>query len=110
MDIPEIADARRLRLRPGDVLALRFECPPDEEDAEFIRARIAEIFGWPVPLMILEAGTEIAVVGPASDDEAVRPVTLTLQVDGSSGDEFVRWMRRYIRRHGGGDVQKALGS
>ena len=50
------------------------------------------------------------MVGPASDDEAVRPVTLTLQVDGSSGDEFVRWMRRYIRRHGGGDVQKALGS
>jgi hypothetical protein len=65
MDIPEITDARRLRMRPGDVLAFRFDQAPTYEEAQEIRARVAEIFGWPVPIMILEAGTEIGVIGPA---------------------------------------------
>lgn len=70
MDIPEIADARRLRMRPGDVLALRLDYEPPPEDADEIKARVAELFGWPVPVMILSYGAEIGVIGPEEPQAA----------------------------------------
>lgn len=95
MDIPEIADARRLRLRPGDVLALRLDCELYEGDADEIRARVREVFGWPVPVMILEPGAEIGVIGPAGDPE-------------SDAEALIGALRQYIRSHGG-SVQSVLG-
>lgn len=67
-DVPEMAEVSRLAIRPGDVLVLRLDYELSSvTEADGIKARVAEVFGWPVPVLILERGVEIGAIGP---DEA----------------------------------------
>jgi len=102
---PLSAEVARLAIRPGDFLVLKFDRNlfPDEPDE--IEAAVARVFrdaDYKPKVLILEAGAEIGVIGPEeAGGEPAAPQALTLQFDGSSGDEFIRWLRETIRRRGG---------
>jgi hypothetical protein len=67
-DDPQSVEVQRLGIRPGDVLVLRLDYELSSvAEANEIKARVAGVFGWPVPVLILERGVDIGVIGP---DEA----------------------------------------
>lgn len=60
-DAPEIAGIRRLRLLPGDALALVLDEMPGEEVVARMMADLAEQFPG-VPCVVLGPGADLAVV------------------------------------------------
>lgn len=65
MDLPEITEAKRLALRPGDSLAVRLDREPDECEAHEIAERVHEITG--VPVVVLGPSMDVEVIGPEAD-------------------------------------------
>lgn len=95
MGLPEITEAKRLALRPGDSLAVRLDREPSDYDADRISQQVSAITGVPV-----------IVLGPRMDIEVVRPdPSPTPAVD---LDALVAFLRDYIRKSGG-SVQSVLG-
>lgn len=113
-DDPQGVEVKRLGIRPGDRLVLKLDYEPRWDEAEEIQARLASLFegsGYVPPVIVLGPGAEIGVIGPEGDGEAVRPSKVALEFSGDvdPGEEFVRWLRAYIRKRGGGSVQDVLG-
>jgi len=62
MDLPEITEAKRLALRPGDSLAVRLDRVPNEYEAHAIAERVRGITG--VPVLVLWPGVDVEVISP----------------------------------------------
>lgn len=68
-DLPEITEARVLRLQPGDLLAIIPGWPLNDQDAEDISQRVREITGPGIPILILPApGWDLTVVRPSVEN------------------------------------------
>jgi hypothetical protein len=65
VDLPEIAEVKRLTVRPGDKLVVRLVRRPDEHEAHEIRERVQAILGAPV-----------LVLGPDADLEVIENATV----------------------------------
>jgi hypothetical protein len=61
VDLPEITEAKRLTLSPGDSLAVRLDREPDQYEAHEIAERVRAITG--VPVLVLGPGADIEVIG-----------------------------------------------
>ena len=62
-DLPEIADVKRLTLRPGDSLVVRLARPPTDYDAATIKGRLRAILG--------RDDLPVLVIGPSDDIEVL---------------------------------------
>lgn len=91
MDLPEITEAKRLALRPGDSLVIRLDREPSECEADEIAERVRELAG--VPVLVLGPSMDAGVAGAEAGDP----------------EPWIRMLRDYIRNHGG-SVQGVLGS
>lgn len=60
--LPEITEAKRLALRPGDSLAIRLDREPDESEAYEIASRVRRIVG--VPVLVLGPSMDVEVISP----------------------------------------------
>lgn len=65
MDLPEITEAKRLALRPGDSLAVRLDREPSEYEAYEVAERVRAIAG--VPVLVFGPSMDIEIVGPEAD-------------------------------------------
>jgi hypothetical protein len=76
MDLPEITEAKRLTLRPGDSLAVRLDREPDEYEAHKIATRVQAITG--VPVVVLGPSMDVEAIGPEAPapDGVVRQAAL----------------------------------
>lgn len=68
MDLPEITEAERLALRPGEVLVLHLDRDPSGAEVEAIKDELARMLGSPGKALLLGPGTEITVVSPEPGD------------------------------------------
>lgn len=67
-DLPEITEARVLRLQPGDVLAITPARRIDDQDMDDLGQRVRDIIGPGVPILIFpEPGWDLTVVRPDSE-------------------------------------------
>jgi hypothetical protein len=64
----EIGDIRRVEVRPGDRLVVRLDCPVDDAEFDMLLARLREAFGPGVPILLLEPGIDITVIGRPEAD------------------------------------------
>lgn len=72
-DDPQAVEVRRLAIRPGDRLVLKVDHELFDGDAEHIEAALARAFegsGYVPPVLILEIGMEIGVIGPEAPQAA----------------------------------------
>lgn len=60
--LPEVSEVKRLHLGPGDRLVVT--CPAELSMYELgrLRARLREVFGHDVPVMVLDGGKDVRVV------------------------------------------------
>jgi hypothetical protein len=61
MNLPEITEAKRLTLRPGDSLVVRLSRRPSDHEADEISERVHEITGFPA--LVLGPDMDIEIVG-----------------------------------------------
>jgi hypothetical protein len=69
-DDPQGTEVRRLGIRPGDVLVVKLDHFADEAEAEHIKQSVAGAFkgsGYTPPVLVVEIGAEIGVIGPEAD-------------------------------------------
>lgn len=59
--LPEIAEVKRLTIRPGDTLIVRLGRYPDMAEVEEIRVRLTEVLGT-VPVIVLGPDEDIEVL------------------------------------------------
>ena len=95
MDIPEVTDARRIALKPGDILALRFDHMLDDQEIDELQLRLRAALPH-AKVLILDPGTEISVISPEAAPEVV--VEATAPVGGSS---LLKAMQAEVRKAGG---------
>lgn len=67
MDLPEIAEVKRLVLRPGDRLVLRLDRDLDDQEAGMLMGRLRATLGEDVPVLVLGPGADIEVLGTEPD-------------------------------------------
>lgn len=67
MVLPEMTEAERLRLEPGDALALHVGVEEvDQAQADEIKARIRGLLGLPdLPILVLGRSNSVEVIQPA---------------------------------------------
>lgn len=63
--IPEVAEVRRLVIRPGDKLVLRLDHLVDESQWENLVRRLRAALGDDVPVLVLEPGADLEVISSA---------------------------------------------
>ena len=105
VDLPEGAEVKRLEYRPGDRIVIKVDHELDDYAKDMLLQDVAAAFGEDAPVLILEAGMDIGVVGP----EAGGTQKVHVEFSGGDADLFVRTLRQYIRRNGG-SAQTVLGS
>jgi hypothetical protein len=62
--LPEVGEVRRLHLGPGDHLVITYPVPLSQSSAIRLKERAHAVFGPDVPVLVLDCGAELAVVGP----------------------------------------------
>ena len=70
MGLPEITEAKRLALRPGDSLAIRLDREPNMCEADEISRQVSAITG--VPVLVLGPSMDVEVIGPEADGALCR--------------------------------------
>lgn len=88
MDLPEITEVKRLSLRPGDRVVLRFDDVLNPEQVEEVQEAMRHAFGDldPMPkVIVLDGGADIEVVSPEPDGSAARIASELRQHVRSSG-------------------------
>lgn len=67
MELPEIHEAKRLRLEPGEILVLRNnEIEIDQQMAEDIKAHVRAVLGLPnLPILVLGRDWDVEAVAGA---------------------------------------------
>lgn len=100
MDLPEIAEVKRIAPQPGDRLVVRLKWWPGDEEASRVSGRVRGILGWEGPLLVLGPDVDVEVIGTeAGDGEAAK---LAVRLDDSApGEEFLRHLRDQVQRRGG---------
>jgi hypothetical protein len=73
-DDPQSVEVKRLAIRPGDYLVIRVSgYLLSEAEADEIKANVHLTFkksGYVPPVLLLEGGTEIGVIGPEASEAA----------------------------------------
>jgi hypothetical protein len=67
MDLPEITEVKRLRLRPGDSVIVRLEYDPTMYEVDEIQAGVLRALGdldFVPPVLVLGPRMDIEVIGP----------------------------------------------
>lgn len=111
MELPEVTEAKRLTLRPGDLVVLRFPDVLDLQQVEDVQAAMRDAFGdlgWKPKVIVLDGGADIEVIGPEAGSGTAGPMKVSLDFN-DGGEEFIHWLQEFIRRRGGGSVQSVLG-
>lgn len=60
--VPEVAEVRRLVLRPGERLVLKLDHCPDDAEADDLMASLHRALGDDVKVLILEPGMDLEVL------------------------------------------------
>lgn len=70
MELPEIHEAKRLRLEPGDILVLRNnEIEIDQEQMREIKAHVRVALGLPdLPVLVMGRDWDVESVQPVAED------------------------------------------
>jgi hypothetical protein len=68
IDGVKVTDARRLTLRPGTALVIRFDRDPDMAEADEIQRRVRSVLGVHVPILILGPAADIEVIEAPQPD------------------------------------------
>jgi hypothetical protein len=66
--LPEVSEVKRLHLGPGDRLVVTCPAPLSAYELDRLRARLREVFGPDLPVMVLDGGKDVTVV--AAEEEA----------------------------------------
>lgn len=64
MDIPEVTDAKRLQVEPGDILVVRCQDHITSEVAQRIRHEVGDKMPDGVQVIVFGAALDVEVVGP----------------------------------------------
>jgi hypothetical protein len=69
MELPEIHEAARLRLEPGDILVLRNnEIEIDQQQMADIKAHVRAVLGLPnLPVLVLGRDWDVEAVAPGAE-------------------------------------------
>lgn len=69
MELPAIAEVKRLTLHPGDRLVVNLDRQPSDMEVHQLKLRLQAILGDDVPVLVLSPGIDLEVLGPAADGE-----------------------------------------
>jgi hypothetical protein len=64
VDLPEVTEAKRLELRPGDRLVVRLDHEPDVQEADEIAGMVRAILKTDMPVLVCGPGMDVEVIGP----------------------------------------------
>jgi hypothetical protein len=66
-ELLELAEVKRVPLRPGDVLAVYLSREPTDYEADYISERLKTILGMDVKVVIMPPGFDLKVMGPEEE-------------------------------------------
>jgi hypothetical protein len=61
--LPEIAEIKRVTVHPGDRLVVHLDHPVDDAEFERLKREFRKFFGEDVPVLLVEPGIDITVLG-----------------------------------------------
>lgn len=64
MDLPGVAEVRRIDLRPGDRLVITLAHELDDQEFDKLRQDVRAAFGEAIPVVVLSPGMDLTVIGP----------------------------------------------
>jgi len=71
-ELPEITEVERLTLKPGDILVIRYPGRVSPQDADRIKKVMRSRLDESIPILILDSGAAVEVIGEASDEDRIR--------------------------------------
>jgi len=95
-NLPGIAEIRRIQLRPGDRLVVQLDHQVDDEEFDRLLGDLRKAFSPDVPILLIEPGIDITVIGPADSK-----VDVDVAVSGPESGPLLKAIQAEVRKAGG---------